>query len=190
MKISRLLIVLTIGVAGFVLGRSHAYVQEGMEAPAWTKLTEQHKKFAESVGEWDVAGNMWMAPGAPPMEFTATAKREMILKGRFVHETFNSNFMGQAFEGHLLQGYDTINKEVVTVWVDDTKPFISVSRGKEKDGTTIMTGRDPDFMTGEMKNTKSVITVVNANETRMKSYTVGADGTEHQTMELHYKRKK
>ena len=190
MKISRLLIVLTIGVAGFVLGRSHAYVQEGMEAPAWTKLTEQHKKFAESVGEWDVAGNMWMAPGAPPMEFTATAKREMILKGRFVHETFNGNFMGQAFEGHLLQGYDTINKEFVNVWVDDGSPYISVSRGKEKGGITTLTGRDPDFMTGQIRDTKSVIKVISADEFWMKMHTVAADGTELPLMELHYKRKK
>lgn len=173
----------------FWVGRSSAQ-DGGMPAPEWTKLTEHHKNLAKSAGEFNVDCQFWMMPGGAPMEIKATATRELILNGRFVQETFRSNFMGAPYEGRLLQGYDTIAKEWFTVWIDSGNPVMSVNRGAMKDGKLSMLGKQPDFMSGKMKEIRMAITTSeDGNSTTVESFDVLPDGKEHRTMKLHYTRK-
>ncbi|MHC4550356.1 MAG: DUF1579 domain-containing protein [Planctomycetota bacterium] len=182
-----------IAVGAFALGQALAQERDegqGMPQPTWQKLTPHHEQMKKSVGEWQVAGEYAMGPGAPLQPFTATAKREMILGGRFVLETFTCSFGGMPYEGRLLMGYDTVRKEYVSVWVDSSSPVMGISRGAEKDGVMTLTGEDPDLMTGRLKKTKSVVKPDHEDQVTMSMYDVAPDGSERLTMRLVYKRKK
>ncbi|MCA8960720.1 MAG: DUF1579 family protein, partial [Planctomycetes bacterium] len=163
MKVAAVLAIALGLVAAFTLGQATAVQTEGqgMEGmppmPEWMQLTECHKEMVKSCGTFDVKGTMWMVPGEPAEEFQATATRKMIMDGRFVQEDFVSEFMGMPFKGMSIEGYDTIAKEMVSIWIDSSSPYLSVQRGKvEKDGTMVMMGKSPDMMSGDMIDNKIV----------------------------------
>ena len=59
--------------------------QAEMEAyMAANAMNENHKRMAEVVGDWDVAGKLWMAPGEPPTDSVGKAKFTSLLGGRFI----------------------------------------------------------------------------------------------------------
>src|SRR5688572_10491707 len=58
-----------------------------------------HKALEPLVGEWNAEVKMWMAPDAPPTINKANAKSTWAMKGRFVREEFNGEFMGKPFHG-------------------------------------------------------------------------------------------
>jgi len=192
MRITTALIACALGVGLFLLGRVSAEDEmegAGGEMPEWMNLGPEHEELAKSAGNWDVAGKMWMAPGAEPMEFTATAKREMVLGGRYMREIFSAQFGPDAFEGWLLQGYDTIRKEWVHVWMDVSNPIMSIARGQTKDGVCTMLGEDPDMMTGKLSPTRTVVKHEGDDKGTMSMYTT-TDGAERMTMQMVYTRKK
>ena len=161
----------------------------GWTPPEWLKPTEYHERFKKSVGEFDVAGEMWMAPGAPAQTFTGTAKREMILGGMFVQETFNSTWAGGPFEGRAIQGYDTVRKEFVTIWMDSGSPVVSVSRGQFEGGRVVMHSEDPDMQTGKLKKVRTTIGTTDDGKTVMTMFDVVPEGEDRMTMRLTYTKK-
>ncbi|MHC4339092.1 MAG: DUF1579 family protein [Planctomycetota bacterium] len=192
---NRTAIALVVVVAtAFLLGQVVAQDKEqgqGMPPmPEWMKPTAEHAALAKTVGEFNVEGEHWMAPGAPAVKFVGTAKRELILDGRAVRETFLSTVPGQAFEGLLIQGYDTIAKGYFTLWMDSMSPVPSIRRGKEENGVVIMHGTAPAYMTGKMKKTRSTMQEAGGDKSVLTMYDVLDDGTEHMTMRLTYVRKK
>ena len=66
------------------------------------------------------------------------------MNGLYIEEVFKCQFMGQPFEGRLLQGYDTFRKKHTSVWIDNGSPVMQISQGDEKDGTLTMVGNSPD----------------------------------------------
>jgi hypothetical protein len=178
---------LTLTAGAFALGRASVQ-NETFTMPAWTQPTAEHKELAKSVGNWDVKGEFSM-PGQPPQQITGTAKRELILNGMFLKETFHSEFAGMPFEGQLLQGYDTIRKEWVSIWMDSGSPVISVSQGKKEGDALVFFGEDPDFMTGKLKKTKTVVKVPDADHVTVSIYDV-LEGSESLHMQMDYTRKK
>ena len=177
-------------LAGHVLAQEGEPMGGAPPMPEWAKLTKEHADFAKMKGTWDVKTKMWMKPGQPPTDGTAVATSDVILGGRFVSEVFKGNFMGEDFEGHALLGFDTIDKEYVSVWVDSMSPIVYVSRGTGADGNITFKGKEPDWMTGKKKNTQMVIEHKSDDEHISKFYDVGADEALTQTMELHYTRRK
>ncbi len=188
MKSCKLALIVLGLVGAFALGNVVAQTGENPMMPAWMKLGQEHKNLAESCGDYTVTGKMWMAPGAPPMDFPGTAKREMILDGRFLKESFSGVFMGQKFTGVMIQGYDTVNKEHTNVWVDSMSPYMSVGRGTMKDGVITMHSTSPDE-TGAMQKNKSLVTLAK-DSFKMSMFKVEKDGTESKQMEFDYARKK
>ena len=87
MRKSRI-IVLAI-VAGAALApaqgaRAQEMTPEMMET--WAKYSnpgENHQHFNDMVGNWTHKVTMWMAPGAPPMESTATSTAERAPNAKF-----------------------------------------------------------------------------------------------------------
>jgi hypothetical protein len=187
--------VAAVAVAAFCLGQ--VFAQEPGEKPAgapmmppWMKLTQEHKDLAASVGTFDVAGEIYTAPGAPAMKMAGTSHREMVLDGRYLVEMFKSSWMGQPFEGHLLQGYDTVRKEYVSIWVDSSSPVPSIARGKKgDDGRIVMYSEDPDMTpAGTLVKMKSVIEHKD-DAMVMTAYKV-TDKGDQMHMKLTYTRKK
>ena len=153
---------LALGLAGFVAGQVAAQDEMGggMQMPEWTKRTKrtkQHEDLAKMVGTWDVTMKMWMVPDSPPMESTGISTGKALLGGNYVQQDFEGSVMGGPFEGVLMLGYDTVDKEFVSVWMDSFHPVMYVGRGTEKDGLTTYDAEEPDFMTGKKKKTRMTI---------------------------------
>lgn len=149
---------------------------------------ENHKRLARMTGDWTFTGKMYMAPGAPPTEWGGTMHGEMILNGRFLQAIWKGNMMGQAFEGHALEGYDNMTKKYVSSWADNMSTGIMYSTGtcdaagKVCTSTTAADMMDP--MTGQMTGTRIVITWVNDKSFNMEMYMKPAGGAETKGMEM------
>ena len=163
-------------------------VAEGMKMPAWMGKTEAHAEIAKSVGEYDVAVEMYW-PGGKVEKAVATAKREMILKGFYLRETFSMKTPNGAFEGIATAGYDTVRKKLFSSWVDNSSPVMDVMYGEVKDGKIVMTGKGPNMMTGELEGKKSVSEATDAGSLITTFYKVNAEGKEAKWMKLTYTRK-
>lgn len=190
MKLRLSLTVFAVAIGSFFLG---AWAQDdkggaAMQMPAWMAKTQHHKDMLKSCGDFTVDGNMWMVPGAEPMGFTGTSTRKMILNGYFLQEDMKGESMGVPYNGRLIQGYDTITKEFVSIWMDDHGPYITITRGQEKDGAITLTGQMPDMMTGKLKDTRSVVESDEMGQITYSSYDVPKEGDARLTMKISYKR--
>ena len=153
---------------------------------------EMHKELAKLAGDWTFTNKMWMAPGQPPQESTGTMHAETILGGRYVQSVWKGSMMGEPFEGHAIEGYDNVAKQLVSSWVDNMGTGIMLSTGTCEDGgkkcTTTGTFSDP--MTGGPATMKSVITWIDANSFKNEMYGKDpASGQEYKMMEIVAKRK-
>ncbi len=192
-KLSVAVIAALIAVSLFV-GQSAARAEEeeagmGGKMPAWMQKTEQHEALAKSAGDFTIATEMTMMPGAPAQKGTATGKREMIMNGMYLKETFKMTFGGKPFEGHLITGYDTVRKKHVSLWYDNMSPVPSISYGTEKDGKLVFMGEGPD-MAGQLEGKKMVIENLQADTWTVTFIDIKGEGQEHVSMRLAYTRKK
>ncbi|MEM7163998.1 MAG: DUF1579 family protein, partial [Planctomycetota bacterium] len=150
----------------------------------------EHAELAKTCGDYTFVGELHMMPGQPPQEMTGTAKRTMIMNGYYLQEDFKSTFMGQPFEGRLIHGYDTINKEHVSVWIDCHSPYMTISRGNKKADALSLVGMMPDMMSGNLKKTRSVVKVEDQGKITYSSYDIaGGEGDKDRlTMKITYKK--
>jgi hypothetical protein len=148
---------------------------------------EPHTMLTSQAGEWSHQVSMWMAPGAPAMESTATSTAEPILGGRYLVERFSGNMMGMPFEGQALIGYDNAKKKFFSTWVDNMGTGMMTAWGEVDPTTHIVTftGTVVDPMTGEDKPFREVHTHSGPNEKTMEMYGPGPDGQEYKMMEIH-----
>lgn len=162
------------------------YMQDMMAAGA---PGAEHKAMADRAGTWKVEGMMWMAPDTEAMPMTATAKTEAILGGRFLVEEFKSSFMGEPFEGRLIQGYDNLTNEHWTVWTDNMSTGCYISRGTEtKPGHVEFHGTAADILTPEGRPTRMTTTDNGDGTYTMMMFDTRKDSGEFKVMELHYSR--
>lgn len=155
--------------------------------PEHLKLTAEHESLKKMVGQWDSSWE-WKLP--MPMKGTGTATTKLILGGRYIRQDYESEMMGQPWQGILHLGYDTIEKEFVSVWMDSGSPILSVSRGKRQaDGSIRLIGMDPDYMTGKKMQVAVVTRWINDNQYTVAFYTVDKAGKETQAGLMTYTRK-
>jgi len=68
----------------------------------WRKLAtpgEPHKLLAGRAGRWSTKSRHWTELDKPPMEFSGSCERKIILDGRFLQEEFSGEMMGSPFTG-------------------------------------------------------------------------------------------
>ncbi len=168
--------------------------EQAAEMQAWMKSSipgPEHKQLEYMVGNFDVAVKSWMDPTAPPMESKGTSTAEWILGGRWVRHTFTGDFMGMAFEGRGITGFDNIDKKYVSIWVDTMMTGLMHDTGTYDPASRTFT------FTGEFKSplgkiVKSRTTIrVNSNDQHlMNMYHTEQDKPETKVMELTYNRTK
>lgn len=159
---------------------------------AWARAStpgEPHARLAQMEGDWDLEIQMWMDPDAPPIVETGTASSRMEFGGRFLVEEVNSSFMGQPFRGLGTHGYNNLTGEYEATWIDDHSTAIHTHRGQMEGNQLVLTGRYPDAVTGEWKETRGVLTFVSPTEMRYASYEVSDDGNERKVMEITYRKR-
>jgi hypothetical protein len=152
---------------------------------------EHHQHMAFQEGSWNVKGQFWM-PGAPgPMESDGTATFKWILGGRFMHQSYSSQFMGMDFQGIGTTGYDNLGKKYMATWTDNMTTSIMSETG-QCDGSgkkTEWKGSMPDPASGEVVATRSEQIVESNDKFSLMSYGIGPDGSEFPIMKLVYTRK-
>jgi hypothetical protein len=172
-------------------GQNQDQAMQEMQAFVQANQPGPHQKSIEQfVGTWDVSMTLWPAPGAAPMNFTATADHKMIMGGRYLQQQVKGEMMGMSVEGMGLWGYDNMKKEHISTWIDSMSTGIMVSRGTEDaDGKVFtFTGEylDP---AGKTRKSREVLRIQDADKLLAEMYETGPDGKEFKNMELIYTRK-
>jgi len=90
---------------------------------------EMHKILEHMVGTWDLEFEMTM-PGMGPMKSTGTSEITSVLGGRYIQEQLEGSFMGMAFSGLNLVGYDNHKKEYHSTWFDTSSTWPITATGQ------------------------------------------------------------
>ena len=190
------LVVAIAAMAGVAVAQEAPAVDQQAAMAAWEKAAtpgEYHAFFARHAGKWEVAGNMWMAPGAEPMPSESVAEARMILGGRYLLEETKGTSMGMPFEGLGVTGYDNTTGIVTSVWYDNMGTVTTILTGEyptpgapmELSGTMI------DPYTRDSLPMRTVTTFVGDDEKVFEYFSSMAAGMpEMKIMELRYKRVK
>jgi hypothetical protein len=164
---------------------------------AWEKHAtpgQPHKHLAALAGDWTYDAKFWVAPGAPPMEMKGTAKRTMIMGGRFLQDDVAGPAQGgmPPFQGFGLTGYDNHLKKYVATWVDSMTTSIMQSTGEASaDGKTItMHHEDFDPMVNQKVKARDVTRITGPDTNITEFYKTTPDGKEMKAGEITFKRSK
>ena len=166
-------------------------MQQRMEAAGTPG--EGHKFLNNFVGNWDIKTQMWMGPGAPPMEGQATAEVKWVLGGRFVEDRTTGTMMGQPMTGLGYTGYDNLKKRYTASWTDNHSTALLTMEGNLDPSGRILTmfGQLDDAMTGEMgKHVKYVLRLVDPDTHVFEIHDLHIPSGETKVMEMTYRRKK
>jgi hypothetical protein len=160
----------------------------------WAQMNapgEHHKHLDKFVGEWDAKTKVWMDPAAPAMESAGRMSQRMEFGGRFLYSTYKGEFMGQAFNGVALTGYNNATKKHEGFWVDSMSTGMTMSTGSCDSEGKVFTflGERDDPMTGGKVKTREVMTFKDA-DTYVQEFFETHDGAEARTMEITYTRAK
>lgn len=151
---------------------------------------EPHKLFAGLAGSWTTTAKEWMEPGKPPTESTGTAEMKMLLDGRFLHQEYTGQMMGQPFSGIGIDAYDNMTKRYTTAWMDSMGTGIFIMEGTASaDGKTItLRGSHPEPGGGKMTH-RAVWKIIDNNNQTFDMYGTHHGGKEMKVMEIVYTRK-
>lgn len=160
---------------------------------AWMKYAnpgEAHGFLRRLEGSWEAKATFWMKPGDPPVESTGRTASKLILGGRFLQTTYDSDMMGQPFQGMAIDGYDNLNEKYVGIWMDTMGTMMMVFEGSvDRTGNVReMFAEYKNPMDGKMTKTKGVTTIVSDDEHRYEGWNSGPDGEFYKSMEVVYKR--
>ncbi|MFT7668627.1 MAG: hypothetical protein ACI8X5_001321 [Planctomycetota bacterium] len=152
---------------------------------------EHHAKLSKAAGDWDVKAKFWMTPDGPPMDAVGTSKTRTILGGRYILEEYSSEFMGMPYEGMLIQGYDKINEEYVSIWLDNmsTRPAISSGTTDDK-GVLTSIGVMYDVSTPAGRPSKFISSPQGEDAALFQLLDNNMAGEEFKVFEMNYSRKK
>jgi Protein of unknown function (DUF1579) len=151
---------------------------------------EPHKLFATLVGSWTTTTKEWLEPVKPPMESTGTAESKMLLDGRFLHQEFHGQMMGQPFTGMSIDAYDNIRKKYVTIWVDTRGTGVIIMEGTgSRDGKTITLKGSHSAPGGGTMSHRAIWKIIDANHQLVEMYSAHHGQKETKTMEITYTRK-
>lgn len=151
---------------------------------------EPHKLFATLAGSWITATKEWMEPGKPPMESTGTAESTMLLDGRFLHQEFHGQMMGQPFTGMSIDAYDNIRKKYVTIWIDTRGTGVIIMEGTgSADGKTITLRGSHTAPGGGTMSHRAIWKIIDVNHQLVEMYSAHHGQKESKTMQITYTRK-
>jgi len=149
---------------------------------------EGHKKLEALAGKFSVKSKMWMDPSKPPEESTASTERSWIMGKRYLQENYQGTFMGQAFTGMGIQGYDNVTKHYFGSWIDSGSTSMSLSTGTLKGNTITYKGKMSDPMAGKEVPYTMTLKIVDNDHHTLEMSGPGPKGKEMKWMELQYTR--
>jgi len=163
---------------------------------AWIKAStpgEEHKLLQQYVGKWDHTIKMWTAPGSAVSESKGTTEVESLLGGRFIRQSVKGVSMGQEFEGIGITGFDNIQKQFSTFWIDNMSTASMIGKGSfDKAKNVIMDEGSfscPESSTGK-RSYRAVWTLPVKDSYKYEMYTTDDKGKEFRMMEIVYTKAK
>jgi hypothetical protein len=149
---------------------------------------ENHAVLEPLVGSWNHAVTFYPAPGAQPMEMTATSEAEMTMGGRYLVTEIHGDFLGTPFEGREVMGYDKVKGKYFALFHDNMSTGPLVSWGAWDPATRMLTmeGTLADPMTGELeKRIRNTTQFLDDGSVHSENWGPGPDGEMYKTMEIH-----
>jgi hypothetical protein len=119
---------------------------------------EHHAKLAQLEGNWAMTVTVWMQPGAEPTVSTATSTSKMVMGGRYMLDTVEGTAMGMPFSGMGWTGYDNVDQQYESTWIDNLGTGIYTYHGQWDDEVNgiVMHGSYTDPVTGQKVESKTV----------------------------------
>jgi hypothetical protein len=142
---------------------------------------EMHKKLASEVGTWKAKTQMWMAPGAPPMESEGVSKVTPLMDGRFVQVEMSGEMPGMGpYKGLGLYGYDNNDQKFVAIWLDNHGTGIMQGEGELSGDGKVLTWEFTGYcpIAKAPIKIREVETVTGPNTKTIESFGVPPKGTE------------
>lgn len=149
-----------------------------------------HGLLEQRVGHWNHKVRIWHSPDTPPAESTGTTETKMIMGGRYLMDMSEGSFEGQPFQGLGLAGYDNLKQKYFSTWLDNMGTGIMIAEGDVDDTGRVFTYQCTYScpMTGGIKHSKTIETVVDENTWTMQMFEPGPDGKEWMSFEIVYTR--
>jgi hypothetical protein len=164
-----------------------------------SKLNENHKLLASTVGTWSYTVKMWMDPAGKPTESTGTATRKAVMDGRYISGEYTGKFKMPGPDGKItemnfigmsMDGYDNVKKKFVSGWVDNMGTGIMTMDGTYDAATKAFTYTgEYEMMPGMKEKVRQIIKMPDATHMMMEYYEDRGQG-EAKTMEINYTKKK
>lgn len=144
-----------------------------------------HKLFASLEGSWTTKTKSWTDLESPPLDMSGTCEQKMLFGGRFLHQEYHGDMMGEPFTGINILGYDNHTKKYVSVWFDSMSTGIYYFEGTASaDGRTIeQECRYDDPIKGPSR-WRSVTRIVDDKTLEYAMYLTPRDGKEEKMMEM------
>ena len=119
---------------------------------------EHHAKLALLEGNWAMTVTVWMQPGAEPTVSSATSTSKMVMGGRYMLDTVEGTAMGMPFTGMGWTGYDNVDQQYESTWIDNLGTGIYTYHGQWDDEVNgiVMHGSYADPVTGQKVESKTV----------------------------------
>lgn len=153
------------------------------EMEAWVAANQpgsEHEVLQRMVGEWTYTTS------GPMGESEGTMHAESIFDGRYVLHHWKGSFMGQDFEGHGVDGYDTMQGKYVSGWIDNFSTGVMTSHGEcaNEDCTEMVSWSKAMGPNGEMQKSKSHFAWNGDDSFTMTMYMVPEEGDPVEQMTL------
>jgi hypothetical protein len=90
---------------------------------------DYHKRLEPMIGSFNVRVLIWVDPGKPPIESTASAVSTWVLGKRFVQTMLVGGPSDAAFNAVGYIGYDNVAKLYQAAWMDDGSTAVTLYTG-------------------------------------------------------------
>ncbi len=142
---------------------------------------EHHEVLQRMVGDWTYTTTSPMGEASE-----GTMHAESIFDGRYVLHHWKGSFMGREFEGHGVDGYDTMKGKYVSGWIDNFSTGVMTSKGEctNDDCTEMVTWSKSAGPDGKMHKSKTHVTWNGDDSFTMKMYMVPEEGDPVEQMTL------
>ena len=150
-------------------------------------LTERHGVLKTLAGEWNAKAKFWMDPSQAPELSKGRASSYTIYGGRFLKTNYSGSFMGKPFEGQAMMGYDNVNNQYFTSWIDSMSTMMMTSSGDMLGSDKIvLTSSTTCPMTRETTQGEEILTIINDNHYRWEAYQIqGSDKIKMMEIDYH-----
>ncbi|MET1027568.1 MAG: DUF1579 domain-containing protein [Dongiaceae bacterium] len=155
---------------------------------------KEHHWLQQLAGDWVYEGEAECGPGKPPMNFNGTESVRSLGGVWVVAEGKGEMPDGSPATMIMTLGYDPVKQQYIGTWVGSMMTHLWKYAGFMDKAGKILTleAEGPNFGADEKKLVpyRDVIEIISADHRTLRSQTKNEDGSWHEFMVAHYRRKK